>query len=455
MIILSILYFFTGLIYLTIELKYILKEKEIKTISLFRGMYAFIYGFLPSIIILRINNGESTISMPVDKNHFIEDLMLSYIFSIIEYSLITVFYNTTASSRRTHNISKEFNYNSSNLRIGITVVLIIGILSLYLWTKEFGGISGFMLHAKSIRSGLYERHNPFAFMKHFTAVIPVCLFISFSLLLKEKREGRIKVYTVILILVSLFFSLVKMLCSDGRGTIGVLVVVLVFCYYIEKIIHKEISVVSTIVRVIGFGILGFALILLSDGVMTYIRYKEEYASTLQGVDIVASIEDEFGYTLINQVIAMESFGNVIVHTYFFNDLIGVLFSWFPSSLIPFEMPTDLWDYNTTNVRELQSGYGQLPTDFVTASFYLFGILGVVLLPAIMGFLLKKLDCYFYAGSNSHYSLAYYSRFLYFSIWWVSHFSFAYTMLSLFGIVLTQLLIMVVNDIIISKVGDRT
>ena len=130
-----------------------------------------------------------------------------------------------------------------------------------------------------------------------------------------------------------------------------------------------------------------------------------------------------------------------------NDVLGSIFAWLPSRYIPFKLPVDLWDYNTQILNSYYTYYGQSPTDFVTASMYLFGWLGILIFPAFFGVCLKKIETLLRRSTYSPYLMVLYARFMYYCMWWVSHYSLRYTVLSLFEVFLTHIVIMFFHKIL--------
>ncbi len=448
MFLLALLYIAIGIIYIGREIIYINRKKVLGLISVFRVMYSFIYGFLPGIFLLRINNHTTTLHIiTANESTYFTNMTIILIISILEYIVLCLAYDGTRNSRY---YRREFPVISDNsLKMAISVVIIFGIVSLVMWTRAFGSIWNLMVHADAVRANYSNVSNPVAFMEHFTKVFFAAFFVSFSLFLYEKRNKKRRTYTFFLLIVSLFLSLVVMMCTDARGSIGMIILVAAFYYFNEKIAYNELNVNSAIRKIIIIASLALIAIIASGSVMNKIR-----TGTMISVgagNIIDILETEFGYTIQSQVAAVNSLSDNPFQYMIINDTLGGIFSWFPSRFVPFKLPTNLWDYNTQILGSYDSTFsGQAPTDFVTASMYLFGWSGVVIFPALFGWFLKIIETLLRLVRYSPYLMALYAIFSYYCLWWVSHCSLRYTVLQFFGIFLTHIIIMFFHGIFDKK-----
>ena len=448
MFILSIIYFLVGLFYVLREIEFISKTKKFYMVSVFRVMYAFIYGFFPAIFLYRIDNGTTSLNLIVNKSEYFSNMCFILLISIVEYIIFNIFYNGTKNSKYHY---KEFpNISEAAQKCALTVVLIFGIASLFLWTRAFGSIWNFFVHADAVRANYSNIYNPFAFMEHFTKVFAVGFFVSISLFMHEKRESKGRVYSFLLIAVSLFFSLVVMMCTDSRGTIATLIVVVALYYFNERIANSGLDVKKAIWRIAIIVFIAFIAIVMSEGIMKEIRGFETDTVKTEDSGIIESIESEFGYALQSQVAVINEVYENPMQSMIVNDVVGAVFAWLPSRFIPFELPIDIWDYNTEILNTYQHSMGQSPTDFVTTSLYMFGWTGIIILPALFGVFLKKLDTLLRRTTYSPYLMALYARFMYYSMWWVSHLSIRYTTLALFGMFLVHIALMFFYKLINKK-----
>ncbi len=443
MLILAALYLFVGIAYVLIELLYISRAKRIEIISLFRLMYSAIYGFLPAIMLYKLDSGTLS-SMYMTLGEYGTNMLIALIVSVIEYIILTVVYNGTRKSRLYNKPYTDLSINTQ--KVSLTLVCIMGFLSLILWTRAYGSVMNFIINADAIRANYSNIYNPFAFMEHFTKVFAFSFFVVIALLIREKRKKRTKLYTWFLLLTTFVGAITVMLCTDARGAIGTLIIVTVLYIINERVENSHLSVKKALITLVIVVGAAFIAIVASEGVMNAFRGLSDGTSEeSRGIlDIVIS---EFGYTFHSQAMAVKTVMDNPFQTMLFNDLLGGITAWLPSRFIPFELPIDIWNYNTELLREVKYFYGQAPSDFVSTTLYWFGPIGILLGPALMGWLIKKLETMFRRAAYSPYLMAVYARFMYYAVWWVSHCSIQYTVLALFGMFLVHLITKVVEIIL--------
>ena len=427
------LYIITFVFYVLKEIIYIKKQNTIRLISTFRLMYAFVNGLLPAIIIYYFSSGD--IEVVVYKEVFQQGFPIFYVWliSVIEYIVITITYENT-STDRTYYSPKSYSYYS--IRRIIIFGIIVGLISLYLWTSAFGSISGMIVNANLVRANASEVYNPYAFLEHFARIFTILFFLSFaSFLYLKKKRMRYKL-AFVLMLITLFCDFLVMLCTDSRGEVAIVLIVATLYFLV---FYKD-DGKSILKRLLPVGIMLlsiFVLVILSEVVMNIIRgldYEMEENSLLQ------TLVNEFGFTFSSQQMAFQYSMNNPFELLFTNDLINALFRWIPSRFIPFEMPQSIWDFNSDMLKSVEYFYGQAPSDFISTSLYSFGLLGVIVQPLYFGFILKKIETRFRKKFKSIFDNAIYGYFFFFSIWWVGYYSLATTVLSLFGVVVVTILL---------------
>ena len=444
---LGLTYITFGVILVIYEYIYIKRINELHLISFFRLMFAMMGGFFPGVVLLRMSRGVSTVNSDFNLNYTV-NLSFILIISIIEILVLNLFY---AGTKKTKAYYREYQSPSDTcLTISLIIILLIGYASLILWTRAFGSIYGFIQSADAIRAGYSKIYNPFAFLEHFTKVFPTAVFLSLALLIKKDKPWQYKIFSFILFALSLCGTFIVMLCTDSRGSIGTLIIVATLFYLIERNAEGSIAIGKAFRILFIIAVIGFIAIVMSETVMDYVRFGT-LSNSNSSFSIINSLETEFGFVIRTRTIALDHLGEKPFNTLFYNDIVGAIFSWIPSRFIPFKLPTDLWNYNTEILKSIHFYYGQSPTDFISASLYMFGIPGVIILPAVMGFALKKIDSSLNRPEHSTYLSVYFARFIYFCIWWVTHFSIRYTALALFGLFLPHLIVSFVKRVRIYEV----
>ena len=438
--IIASLYLVTAIIYIVREILYIKRVNTIKLISTFRLMYSFIYGILPAVILYNYRD----VDLIIKRNNI--DLtytfILAWFISVIEYTILSMAYSKTRQSSSYYRQTSSYSYKT--IQTAVIISIVIGTISLFLWTSAFGSVYGMIVSANLIRAQASDVSNQWAFLEHVTRIFTVTYFVAFALFLYVKEYFHKGFLQFVLVLLSLFGSLIVMLCTDSRGQIGILVIVTIMYYFVFYKLRQQKNIVKSLVP-IGLIMIGaFVLIILSDGIMNNIRNIT--VNEVSDTNIVTTLVSEFGFTFTSQVVALQKMFEEPFSFLIYNDIVNGLFRWIPSQYIPFKLPQNIWDYNTQQLLKIENFNGQAPSDFVTTSLYSFGFIGILIQPVFMGYLLKKIETFFRRINPSLFHTAIYAYFYFFSIWWVGFCSISSTVLSLFGLALLGIIVVMVAKI---------
>ena len=199
------------------------------------------------------------------------------------------------------------------------------------------------------------------------------------------------------------------------------------------------SIVSLLLKFGILLILAFVLSAVAGTFFDYYRFKSEIV--IPKSNIFDTLEDELSFTFTSKLYALSSQSNIIFSCYFYNDLVNAVLAWIPSRFTIGFMPEKLWDFNSS----ILGGSGTSPTDFITASLYMFGLPGVIILPAMFGFALKKIDTSLNRKKFNSSRIVYFAFFAYLCIWWAGYFGMYNTMLYLFAPLLAYVVCRFVND----------
>lgn len=390
--IIGLLYLILFFIYTTLEIVIIKKKKKLYTISFVRLLYAFIYGLVPSLALLTGYSDHVHLYYIDYSQDGVLTLFFWLMFSIIGYGCMNLGYIINFLPNR--KIKKADVKQVNNLYIAAVVTLLIGFISLLLWTKVFGSPFGILPYASEIRSGDTKIYNPFTFFKHPSALLMFSSYIFFVILEDEKyKKFLTRIITWILFIFSVFWASVYNIANDGRLTL-----ILYFAvFFLYKAIGQKKRIPIT--KFIIIGAIAFILMSISNVLIDYIKFGTFGATPIQ-FDLINMILHELGYTLRSQQVAFFALANHDAGTRIVGDLMNGLFAWLPTMLKPFEYMS-LFKYNT-----LLSGYttGTLPTDFLSMCIYDLGIVGIVIFPLALGFIVKKIDKYFDTRRNQNYFL---------------------------------------------------
>lgn len=391
MLFLSMLCFIVGMIWLVKEVNYVSNASEIQLFSFTKILYSFVYGFLPAIILYRECTNQNVLVNLDTSLSGLSSFALILLMSIVGYCALSVGYSTQFPI--TVGFKKKFNEEKIHLiadrKASIVMVLlliVIGWLSLYLWTKVYGSIWAFIENAALIRSG-YGLKNDLAFFKEFSRVIIFGLYGSFILFLTEKNKF-VRPFYLLLSIVAGFGCYVFVMASDSRTNIAAIVIGLALIKIDFNVKEKGKSMQKQLFVLGVVMVLGFFLISISEPVMNAIRNNDEYSYS--GFDIFSSVEKEFRYIPQTQQTVLNHQLDHDFHYKLIDDVYLALLSWFPSRFRPSNKPETLWAYNTSfQIESAQSGIW--PTDMLSAGIYHIGIVGIFLLPFVYGCLLRVLE----------------------------------------------------------------
>lgn len=417
---LSAFYGIMFLVYLIYTIKDVLEKKQFKIIDFVRFMYTFVYGFFPMILFFRESQGERNLYFYDYSSSGIENLYILCFFSIVIFILMNLSYNTV------RNREIRLKYNETDKSYSIFFVcgvgcLLIGFAGIVLWSSAYGSIDDFILQANLIRSGRSRIYNPLAFMQHFAHLVEVALFVFVALWTKDKEKGLVKRFIYILfLLLSAYGCYIFLLMTDSRIQITFV------CLGILMIVKRSFSNIKR--ALLLFGVIMFIVLLLTmsaDTFTSYVRYGDWVVTDENFLD---SLIKEFRFTQSSQMMVLRLWFNKTLEFKFLDDLILTATSWIPSRFIPFELPLNIWHYNTLNVSGIL-GRGTTPSDLLASSIYEFGILGVIVNPIIFGFLIALADntISFATLQEDVYGAVFVGMFMH----KVSHFSYESFMWSLF------------------------
>lgn len=434
-VIIGLLYLLLFFIYTTLEIVIIKKKKKLYTISFVRLLYALIYGLVPSLALLTGYSDHVHLYYIDYSQDGVLTLFIWLVFSIIGYGCMNLGYIIKFFPNR--KIEETDVKQVNNLYIAGIISLIIGFLSLLLWTKVFGSPFGILPYASEIRSGDTKIYNPFTFFKHPSALLMFSSYIFFVILGDKKYKKNFKgIITWILFIFSVFWACIYNIANDGRLTLILFFAV----FFLYKAIGQKKRIPLT--KFIIIGALAFILMSVSNVFLDYIKFGSFRATPIQ-FDPINMLLHELGYTLRSQQVAFNALANHAAGTRIVGDLMNGLFAWFPSMLKPFDYMS-LFKYNT-----LLSGYttGTLPTDFLSMCIYDLGIVGIVILPLALGVIVKKIDKYFDTRRNQNYFLI--LQILvsaWFSLKIIAYADFENVMRSSFFIIIGQLIVISFSSI---------
>ena len=437
-LILSCVYLIIGIVLLYRELRYIYLCSEIQLISFTRIMYSFVYGLLPAIILFREYNGNNTIIKIDTSGSGLGNLVIMMILSIIGYFLLCAGYSSKArivlsvGNKRDNNLREvQFTASKATCTVTVIILIVLGWLSLYLWTKAYGSMNVFIQNAARIRSG-YGIQNNLAFFKEFARVIIFGLYGAFILLIKEDNRLFRFLYLCLTIVAGIG-CYVFIMSSDSRTMVAVILIGLALILLDNNVKKHGKQMFSQLIIFALILFIGFFLISIAEPLFRSIR--EGYHYTYGGFDLFGSLEKEFRYILQTQQTVVEHVFAGDLHLKLIDDVYNALFSWFPSRFKPANMPETLWAYNTR--LQLDSARsGTWPTDLISAGIYHLNFFGALLLPLFYGRILKEMERFSQLKNYGTIENAIYYGLLSIFIINVSHFEYSNIVQRLFPLFLT-------------------
>lgn len=379
------------------------RNKTVQISNIFGFMFSITYGILPAIYVLSyFLHGKTYVRIRYSTER-LNDLWIWLLLAIVGYFVFRVSYKLKWRNEKQpiEDIQQEKKYDIDDfMRLQITciVCLAIGLVSLYLWGRAYGGVLGRIKVANLIRSGILKINNPFDILKHSSRLL---FFVSYSSLLLLKRRYR-KILNICILAISGVFSVLFLFACDGRmGMATYFVILLLIATDIfggKTKIGKKL-IVFTIV-----GIVALLIVMEMDGITYYIRHGETLVDNGSTKDGLLS---EFGYILMsgqNAVHLWETEGTPFL---IFQDLFSGLFSWLPHALKPADFVI-IWDFNTALCESAETLNAQIPTDYVSTTLYDLGILGVFIFGFVFGRIIRAVDIARKKNKNLFYEVFYYS-----------------------------------------------
>lgn len=367
----SILYFSSLILVLKKENNQIINC----TYNIILFSFALIFSFLfPINYYLSIKGFNIDLYIDYYKNYKYFEIVLYY---------ISIFASTHAFlfvARKKNILTKKlFDKNKDDINIqsessdkkimivGI-IMLIIGIISNYLYLKVYGGYKNYLNYSSLIRSGIITIKNPFSFLIAFRNFIIFSSYIFLSMIYTNKN----KISRYFLFFLSFIFSLFILYSNKGRISFAIYILVLLGYAFLRKKNVEYINI-KTLTKVCLVGIV-FLIGIVNVGKIL--------GRNTDG-NFLMQLNKEFSFIFLNFKVI---FNNLKIENYrLLKDLIL-----FPIYLLP----NSIWygkfnilkcsDINTMfwfgSIKGVGSVYGEMPVDFISISYMQFGFAGIIILP---------------------------------------------------------------------------
>lgn len=369
------------------------KSKYISMYLICKIMFFIIDGMVPLILHIKYYLDRTlddwNIYLDYSKEG-INALMVTSLLSLLGYIFITLGYRNKYKIVVGKNNTEKYKNISGKksslkfLRYIAIITLIISVVALFMWTKAYGGVIRFIIQANAIRSGNTDIINSYSFFKYFTRMILIPSYSFFVINIFSKKR---KTLDIMLLFISVIFSVCFLLASDGRMTAGFYFITyaIVYMQCRRKTLGKRMET-KTIIK-IGIAVLIVLLFMLKmDDLTFYIRNGFWDGKTAQkSHNLISSFIYELSFVVVSEQMAVMKSGEIGLQI--LNDIGYGFFAWLPSSLIPSIFPR-LWTLNTNLSGAIS---GELPCGIIAQGYYDLNILGVVIFPYMYGRIIKKID----------------------------------------------------------------
>lgn len=417
-------YFILAVIYFSIELFRIKKNRcfELRNIAML--VYAFVYGIAYGCVYHSIDAGTFEKKEYIYNLGNIDRLFWFQLISVLVYLVLNMAMYLPYKKQpvRVDIFQKVFPKHFSSdgefriqykihMMCGI-ILLAISLVCILLWTSPYGSIMGYARAASKIRSGIDEIPNSFAY---FSRIVPVsrCATYIFLLLFLQKRKDTSRVLIFVLFLASIALSLLYTLLTDSRISIGLFILGVVLILIDYGLLVKEIKFKKIVI--IGVSVFAATIYLMvsSDKILYRFREDQKAPDPNEKTSISNSIVNETAYLPIGGQMVLDTWIDGDLPNKLGDDIINSIFKFIPSRFYPYDLPPSVWAHHTVQLATggYHKGYGTQPTGLIEAGFYYGGLPGVFVLAYVLGTLLKLADYkiwrrgYKWNNLIIHYSLA--------------------------------------------------
>ena len=159
------------------------RKSRIDLANIFCFVYGATFGILPSVYLFMYEFLQIRVIRIFYNQTDLNYLWMWFALAVVGYVVFKAAYKISLASKAAE--IKELNLQSDKssqrdyARLELTgiICLVVGVVSLYLWTRAYGGIFDLIQVANLVRSGLYDVVNTLAFFKHPAKVITFVLLI--------------------------------------------------------------------------------------------------------------------------------------------------------------------------------------------------------------------------------------------------------------------------------------
>lgn len=378
-IILIIIY---SAILITAIIFFFIKQKN-KENYCYKGVvfaFLFLYNIIPLIVLCNLSNFIE-IARPNSMKYLYQKDFWSYIYSIIITTIGLLGFHIAYSYSKKDKNKVIFQINEEKKRKIVKIMawstFTVGVVCLLIFCQAFGGISTALKYAEIMRSFSTSYTDKISYWASILIIPARLVTVSpflFVLLNDKEKAKKNKIFNIFFLGISLVFSAIYFLLNAGKAPI--LMFALCFVYAILKLFTKKTWTILIILGILCMpllGILDSTFLYFANGKfemnnVNYFKYISQFTYPVQNTINVADIVEKYGYRYGTDYI-----------TGVLNILPKVNFK--PS----YEDTSEF--YGGENWKEK----GGVPNDFITFSYLQLGILGIIIISGILGWLLERID----------------------------------------------------------------
>lgn len=346
---------------------------------------AFFYGIIFPIVYFYSLKNPNSEYLIIISNYDALDLIIYYIcIAAFLVLFVNVFRLSVDKSHSNMLVIEDNNVEcvadkSSQLYIATILLLVVGVLSDFLYCRAYGGYLGYLEYSGFIRSGITNLiSNRWSFLIVFRDCVIIASYLLFS---QIKKNDRIQFGRLSLFVVSFVYSLLILYANKGRISFLIYIAVFLITYVCNKRKIKFFNIKAVFYMVVAF----FVFIAGTGWVSGVVSRTSEFSGFNMICNEVAFVFSNF--KLLLSKVDIENFRCFI-------DIVFYPLFLLPSSLWRRIMPdtaSDIMTILTFGNKKGQGGIlGETPVDAISIGYLQSGIIGVCVFAVFWGFMSAKL-----------------------------------------------------------------
>lgn len=365
---------------------------KISVITIINLFYSIIYGFAPASL-CSYAYGHSQLSY-FDINFSNEQSILLFLLcSVVVFFFINVGYNFKFKVKPI-----QYNLSTVKIRRSAFILMVVGLVSLYLWTKAYGGPIGILPYANALRAGRdVGINNPWSFMMKLCPFMQFAAYLFFSQYLTNRKKVDLFLFIISSIGTSFFI-----LANSSRMHFALFFLILALIYQG----HRKMSWRSYLLFG-GLAVVSVYIMHIAESIMNVFQTNADFENDA-AFSITEVLREEFFFPLLS----FQTYLDHSVSFRIFEDIANSIYAWLPTSFKPVSL--ERLEVTNTILASGSMDHGGLPTDFVTTCLYELNVFGLLVIPVLFGMLAKFFEAKIHPLVNFDlYKVVYYLGCFYF------------------------------------------